>query len=254
MASLRSGFLGLLRLVPREVQASVQRLLESIVFKDELSGSGASVTGAIDHGTLSGLNDNDHTQYVNAVSDTASVDLTLTGQSISGAVILGGIDHGGLAGLADNDHTQYVNAVSDTATIDLTLTGQSISGSVIFSGSCITLLSSIGSIDAKTVATTNLYTVPAGKTAIVTGCIVRCTAADTVTVVPSAGVGVAAGEDDIIGSTALTGLNVAGLYYGFSIDGVATSVAAAGVIKLGIDVGATATTMTIAVDLFGYLV
>lgn len=69
-----------------------------------------------DHGDLSGLTDNDHTQYVNAVSDTATVNLTLTGQSISADVIAGGTDHGGLGGLADDDHTQYVlhTEVDDT--------------------------------------------------------------------------------------------------------------------------------------------
>ena len=41
-----------------------------------------------DHGELEGLTDNDHTQYANAVSDTASINLTLTGQSISGVVLI----------------------------------------------------------------------------------------------------------------------------------------------------------------------
>lgn len=63
--------------------------------------------GVTDHGALTGLGDNDHTQYVNAVSDTATVNLTLTGQSISADIIASGIDHGGLAGLSDDDHTQY---------------------------------------------------------------------------------------------------------------------------------------------------
>lgn len=61
-----------------------------------------------DHGDLTGLADNDHTQYVNAVSDTSSINLTLTGQSISGVAVPGGIDHGGLAGLGDDDHPQYI--------------------------------------------------------------------------------------------------------------------------------------------------
>jgi len=60
-----------------------------------------------DHGLLTGLLDNDHPQYVNAVGDTASLDLTLAGQSISGAVLPAGVDHGSLAGLGDDDHTQY---------------------------------------------------------------------------------------------------------------------------------------------------
>ena len=71
-----------------------------------------NISDLIDHGLLTGLGGNDHTQYVNAVSDTSTIDLTLTGQSISGTVIvagLSGIDHGSqLTGLADDDHTQYV--------------------------------------------------------------------------------------------------------------------------------------------------
>jgi hypothetical protein len=75
-----------------------------------LIGGGASVDvnqANLDHGSIGGLSDNDHTQYVNAVSDTASLDLTLTGQSISGVVLPAGVDHGGLGGMADDDHTQY---------------------------------------------------------------------------------------------------------------------------------------------------
>lgn len=38
------------------------------------------------HGELEGLTDNDHTQYVNGVTDTASIDLTLAAQTISADV------------------------------------------------------------------------------------------------------------------------------------------------------------------------
>jgi len=116
------------------------------------------------------------------------------------------------------------------------------------------ILSTTTGINAKTVATTNLYTVPAGKTAIITGVIIRCTTATAVTVVPTLGVGIAAGEADIMPSTALTGLDLTTEFYRYSVEGVAVTGAAAAVIKLGIDTGATATTMTIAVDLIGYLI
>lgn len=43
------------------------------------------------------------------VSDTASIDLILTGTDLSAAVIPGGVDHGGLGGLADDDHVRYLN-------------------------------------------------------------------------------------------------------------------------------------------------
>lgn len=62
----------------------------------------------LDHGLLLGLADNDHTQYVNAVSDTSSINLTLNGQSVSGVVTPGGVDHGSLAGLGGDDHPQYI--------------------------------------------------------------------------------------------------------------------------------------------------
>jgi len=116
------------------------------------------------------------------------------------------------------------------------------------------ILSTTTGINAKTVATTNLYTVPAGKTAIITGVIIRCTVATAVTVVPTLGVGIAAGEADIMPSTALTGLDLTTEFYRYSVEGVVVTGAAAAVIKLGIDTGATATTMTIAVDLIGYLI
>ena len=61
-----------------------------------------------DHGEMEGLDDNDHTQYLNAVTDTASVDMTKTGQSIKADVLPGGIHHGDLAGLGDDDHPQYL--------------------------------------------------------------------------------------------------------------------------------------------------
>lgn len=98
----------------------------------------------LDHGTLSGLADDDHTQYHNnaraltwlgtrsttdlpegsglyftderaqdavgaTLTDTASVDFTYDDGSgtISAAVLPAGVDHGGLGGLTDDDHSQY---------------------------------------------------------------------------------------------------------------------------------------------------
>ena len=115
------------------------------------------------------------------------------------------------------------------------------------------ILSKTTGIDAKVVATTNLYTVPAGKTTIVTSAVIRVTAADTITVAPTLGIGIAAGEDDIIASTLLTGLDAVTKLWRFDVEGIAVIGAAAEIIKLGIDVGATATTMTISIDLIGYL-
>jgi len=74
-----------------------------------------------DHGGLSGLSDDDHTQYhTNTRGDVryytqAQVD-TLSGTLIDAiAVASGTTDHGLLSGLDDNDHPQYLHTTSGTA-------------------------------------------------------------------------------------------------------------------------------------------
>lgn len=114
-------------------------------------------------------------------------------------------------------------------------------------------LSSITGINAKTVATTNLYTVPIGKIAIITEAIVYVTSASAITIPPTLGIGIAAGEDDIYSSVQLVGLNATNKMYRFSSTGTYVIGQATEVIKLGIDIGATATTMIVTVDLIGYL-
>jgi len=116
------------------------------------------------------------------------------------------------------------------------------------------LLSTTTGIDGKVVATTNLYTVPAGYTAIITKAVIRVTTMDTFATTGTMGIGVAAGEADIFASTALTGLDTTGEVWVFNASGLIVSVAAASVIKLGIDTGYGSTTTTLAVDLFGYLI
>ena len=77
------------------------------------------------------------------------------------------------------------------------------------------VLSRTTGIDLKTVAATNLYTVPTGKTAIITEILVRITVASGFSIAATAGVGVAAGEADIMAAIALTGLNAVGLVHRF---------------------------------------
>lgn len=131
--------------------------------------------------------------------------------------------------------------------------GDHSSEGYLLNTSGLALLSSTGSINAKTVATTNLYTVPVGKTMIPTMAVIRVTTATDITVVPTLGIGVAAGEADIFAPVALTGLDATTKIWTFITSGLSVKVVAEAIIKLGIDVGATATTMTISVDLFGYL-
>lgn len=118
----------------------------------------------------------------------------------------------------------------------------------------VSRLASAASISGTATGATSLYTVPAGRTAIITSANVRCTAATAITVGPTLGIGVAAGEDDIYAAVSLASLISVGQLYGFSTTGMSVSAAAGSVIKVGIDTAATGTSQTLTVDLVGYLV
>lgn len=115
-------------------------------------------------------------------------------------------------------------------------------------------LSKVTGIDAKTVATTNLYTVPIGHAVIVTMAMVTTEDANTVTQRPVMGIGIAAGEDDIYSSRALTGFTASDSIYIFQNVAKYVQAESGDVIKLGIDNGSSATTHTITVELYGYFI
>lgn len=116
------------------------------------------------------------------------------------------------------------------------------------------IISHTTGIDAKSTGTTTLFTVPNNHHAYITEIVFY---AKTVTglggTVPTLGVGVAAGEADIMPSTALTGLDATDEMYRFSCEGTYVSVDENAAIKLGIDTGATGTTFTMEVFLIGFL-
>lgn len=118
------------------------------------------IEGGITHNNLGSLQGGTTGQYnhlTNAqvsalhnavtVTDSSTVDFTLTGQNVTATVIQSGITHNNLGSLQGGTAGQYnhlTNAqvaalhdaitVTDTATIDFTLTGQALTGSVIQSG------------------------------------------------------------------------------------------------------------------------
>ena len=118
----------------------------------------------------------------------------------------------------------------------------------------IGILATVTGIDGKVVATTNLFTVPTGFTAVCLQMVIRITAGSSITVAGTMGAGVAAGEADIFPSGPLTGLTVLGAFAVSTTQIGSVTAAAASVIKLGIDTGYTATSCTLAVDLIGFLV
>jgi len=84
----------------------------------------------IDHGSISGLSDNDHPQYVLKAGDTLTGFLTLHANPVNNFHAatkqyvdneLSGWEHHDLNGLSDNDHPQYVLDAGDTMTGFLTL-------------------------------------------------------------------------------------------------------------------------------------
>lgn len=113
-------------------------------------------------------------------------------------------------------------------------------------------LNTPASIDAKVAVATTIFTVPAGSTMVITGVRLRCTAAVAITVAAEAGVGIAAGFDDIWASQPLYGLTASGKVFEFPLGGSGVIATAGDEVKLGIDVAATGTSQTVEADVMGY--
>jgi hypothetical protein len=95
----RGAFSALVRQLPPEWQSKVMSLLESIVFRYELGDYLSESGDAIDHGTLAGLTDDDHTQYhtdARALTWLGTKDIT----------DLGTYDHTSLTTIGTNTHAQ----------------------------------------------------------------------------------------------------------------------------------------------------
>jgi len=132
-----------------------------------------------------------------------------------------------------------------------------VTGQVTVTGTAVAKLSTTTGINAKTVAATTLYTVPAGKTLIPDHVVIRVTGftvgAKAIQAVASFG-GNGATYDDYLNSVTYT-VAAVDVFIRDSVEDTAVAVqAAADVFKIAIETGSDATTETWAVDLFGYLV
>lgn len=116
------------------------------------------------------------------------------------------------------------------------------------------ILGTVSGINAKNTGGTAIYTVPAGRTAYITGCNVRCTAATTVTTGPACGIGTSAGTDDIFSSIAINLLTTISKVFSFSPFGMSVAVVAGTAIIFNVDTASIGTLQTLATDLMGYLV
>lgn len=119
-------------------------------------------------------------------------------------------------------------------------------------GMPVQLLSTTTGINAKTAASTTIYTVPAGKTLVVTRVVVRVTAATAITVGASASV-TASTSGTIYASNAMTTLTATPQLFKFPDDGISVTAGAGETIAFVVGTGATGTSQTVSVDLIGYL-
>lgn len=120
----------------------------------------------------------------------------------------------------------------------------------------IQVLSQITGIDLKATGQTTLYTVPAGKTLVITNMPIKITAASVFATPVTARVGVASAYTEYMAAVSLVGLSALGNYTDLAVTSlipIHNTFAAGSVIKLDITLGAGATTLTGAIDVIGYL-
>jgi hypothetical protein len=118
----------------------------------------------------------------------------------------------------------------------------------------VMVLASETGIDLKSIAATNMFTVPTGKVLVVTQVNVRITASDTPSVVAQVSFGKSANYNEFAGTTTMTTVDQVGEYMPLIKTNSNTTYFVAGdVMGLKVQVGATATTLTGACEMLGYL-
>jgi hypothetical protein len=214
--------------------------------------AGSSDLSAIDLNATGGSINMVAADGINMSSDKES-DLTVTGAT---RVLTLAVTGGSSARVAINSNGTGTNA------IDLNATAGGITfdalNTIAFNDTKVTgprsVLSTATSINAAATGATTLYTVPAGKTAIIEKVIIRVTVATAANGDAVAGVGIAAGEDDIVSPVTLTGLTT--LDDGFVLEpgiGKFRIADATEVVSLGIDTADTGGTVTWEADVIGYI-
>lgn len=95
----RGSFAAVIKQLPQAWQSAVNSLIESVVFRNELEDYVSGGSDLVDHGTLAGLTDDDHTQYHNdarALTWLGTTDITDHGT----------YDHTSLTTIGTNTHAQ----------------------------------------------------------------------------------------------------------------------------------------------------
>lgn len=112
------------------------------------------------------------------------------------------------------------------------------------------VLATITGINTKNTGSTALYTVPTGKTLIVTGVYVKCTAATAISAGPMADIGVAAGSVYTNSNNSVTTATQA---YVYPTGGTMTPATAGQVVNYTVNTAATGTSQTVSVSIVGFL-
>ncbi len=115
------------------------------------------------------------------------------------------------------------------------------------------VISTTPGINAKTVSNTSLYTVPTGKTLFVTAVNVYASAASAITTGPSAGVGTAAGTNDVIAIQTMSNIQTTADTFEWPIVGASKLITAGNQVYFNLTTVATGTSETLVVDIVGYL-
>lgn len=118
----------------------------------------------------------------------------------------------------------------------------------------LTLLATETGIDATATGDTAIYTVPADRSLLVGYCSFEVTAVTGYTSAPTVSVGANASVNDIYTNTALTGLDTLNEVLTLSTTDPLVSISAGDVVSLRVATGATATTLTLTMRLYGRLV
>lgn len=207
-----------------------------------------------------------------SMATQSSSTVNITGGTITGITDLAVADGGtgsstasgartnlGLGTIATQDANNVsITGGSITAITDLAIadggTGASTAENARFNLSAAGVLSTITGINGLSATQTNLYTVPAGKTAIITAANIRLTTATAITGIMHASIGINTGATDIFSNTTIVGFNTTSNTWRFSASGNYVIATAGQIIKFSINTAFGGTTATVAVDLQGYLI
>ena len=120
----------------------------------------------------------------------------------------------------------------------------------------ISKLATVTGISLTAAATTNLYTVPAGASVVITEIVLRITAVNTFISGATISVGKTASYNEWLVATAMGNLSTVGQFRMLSHSAAGLlyqTFAAAEIVALNVTIGATSTTLTATADIYGYL-